>query len=296
MAPSGPEVLIVGGGVMGCGVGLRLAQAGANITVLERALPGAEASSAAAGILAPQLEAEGPGPFLDLCLRSRAMYGAFAQELAELSGVDVGYLACGALRVAFDDEDAQRLEATVAWQRALGLRAELIDGQALRTLEPEVSPRAVAAAHFPDDHQVDNRLLVRALSMACARQGVTFQTGHARGLLVEGGRAVGVDVEGMPVRADAVVVAAGSWTALLPGLGLPPGTVRPARGQMVQLGCRLPPFTRVLASPAGYLVPRRDGRVLAGSTMEMVGFDKQVTAAGIAKILTLAMDLCPRLA
>ncbi len=123
---SKPEVLVIGGGVMGCGIALRLAQAGAGVTVLERAIPGAEASSAAAGILAPQKEATGPGPFLELCLRSRGLYPDFARELEELSGVSIGYRPCGVLQVAFDADEALRLKSTVAWQHDSGLRAELL--------------------------------------------------------------------------------------------------------------------------------------------------------------------------
>lgn len=290
------DVLIIGGGVMGCGIALRLAQAGAKVTVLERSIPGAEASSAAGGILAPQMESEGPGPMLELCLRSRAMYPKLAEELRELTGIDIQYLPCGLLQAAFDEAALHRLEATVAWQKAQGLRAELMDGRSARALEPALSDRVLGAAHFPDDHQVDNRLLVRALSTAAARAGATFRTGYVRGLLTEGDRVLGVDVDGEPLHAGAVVIAAGSWTGLVHGSRIDPQKVRPARGQMVELQLRVPLFSRVLFGPAGYLVPRLDGRVLAGSTMELVGFEKQVTAGGLQGILTMAIALCPALA
>ncbi|HET9450994.1 MAG TPA: glycine oxidase ThiO, partial [Aggregicoccus sp.] len=296
MSDSGAsEVIIIGGGVMGCGIALRLCQAGARVTVLERSIPGAEASSAAAGILAPQMESEGPGPFLELCLRSRGLYPAFAAELLELTGVDIAYLPSGVLQTAFDEDRAHHLEATVAWQRAMGLRAELLSGEEARKLEPALSAEVFAAAHFPDDHQVDNRLLVRALTMAAARVGARFRSGYVRGVLEEQGRVVGVDVDGEALRADAVVVAAGSWSGLVQGLPLDPRVVRPLRGQMLQLQTRLPLMRRILVSPEGYLVPRADGRVIAGSTMEFAGFDKQVTAEGLARILALALRLCPEL-
>lgn len=289
------DVVIIGGGVMGCSIALRLAQGGARVTVLERSVPGAEASSAAGGILAPQTEAERPGPFLELCLKSRALYPAFAEELKALSGVDVAYLRSGVLRCAFDEADASQLRGTVATQQRLGLRAEWLDGVAVRTLEPRVSERVLGAAHFPDDHQVDNKLLVRALTMAAARAGVTFRSGYVRAVVFEGEVARGVDVEGEHVLADATVIAAGSWSGVIPGARLEPRAVRPARGQMLQLQSRLPLFAHVLFSPRGYLVPRSDGRIIAGSTMELVGFEKQVTAGGLAKILELALELCPEL-
>ena len=290
------KVVVVGGGVMGCGVALRLRQAGAEATVLERSIPGAEASSAAAGILGPQLEAEGPSPFLDLCLESRRRYRPFAEELAALSGIDIAYLPSGVLRVAFTAGDLAHLRERARWQREKGLRAELLSGDEARRMEAALSQDALGAAYLPDDHQVDNRLLVKALSMACARAGVEFRGGYVRGVVVERERAIGVDLDGARLEADAVVVAAGSWTGLVQGIGIDPSVVRPARGQMIELGARLPPFTRILSSEKGYLVPRRDGRVIAGSTLEMVGFDKEVTARGLADILDMALQLCPALA
>lgn len=290
------DVLIIGGGVMGCSIGLRLAQAGTSVTVLERSIPGAEASSAAGGILAPQQESEGPGPFLDLCLRSRGLYPAFARELLELSGIDIAYRECGLLHAAFSEDEVPKLEATAAWQKAVGLRAELLSGDEARKLEPNLSPRAVAALHLPDDHQVDNRSLTRALSMAAAKVGVRFRSGYVRGVVQEGARCVGVDLDGDTLRADAVVVAAGSWSGLVQGAKIDPRLVRPARGQMVQLQTRLPLLQRVVFSGKGYVIPRADGRVIAGSTMELVGFEKQVTAEGLQRILALAIELCPLLA
>jgi glycine oxidase len=291
-----PDVIVIGGGIMGCGVALRLAQAGVDVTVLERAIPGAEASSAAAGILAPQMEAAGPGPFLDLCLRSRALYPAFADELREASGVDVQYLPSGLFHVAFTAEAMHHLETIVAWQRASGLRAEVLGAADARALEPNLSPAALGVGHFPDDHQVDNRLLVRALSIAAARAGVRFRTGYVRGLEVKDDRAVGVDLDGEKLAAGATVIAAGSWSSLIHGARIDPQVIRPVRGQMVELQLRLPPLQRILFSERkGYVVPRRDGRVIAGSTTEFAGFEKQVTAGGLARILQVALELCPAL-
>ncbi len=290
------NVVVVGGGIMGCGIALRLRQAGARVTVLERSSPGAEASSAAGGILAPQQESEGPGPFLELGLRSRGMYADFAAELLALTGVNVNYLPSGLLHLAFDEAEARRLEATVGWQRALGLRAELLATAEVRSLEPQLSPHLVAAARFQDDHQVDNRLLTRALTMAAAKVGVTFRTGYVRGVVEEQGRAVGVDLDGDTLRADAVVIAAGSWSGLVQGIAVDPRVVRPARGQMVQLQTRLPLFSHVVFSDKGYVIPRADGRILAGSTLEFAGFEKNVTAEGLHRILALAMQICPALA
>jgi glycine oxidase len=290
------HVVVVGGGVVGCAVALRLVKAGAQCTVLERSVPGAEASSAAAGILAPQAEAEGPGAFLSLCLRSRSLYPDFVEELEALSGLRVGYRRSGVLHLAFAQASVEKLRTRVTAQVTEGLSAELLDGNAVRRLEPALSPDVLAGALFQDDGSVDNRLLMRALSMAAERAGARFVTGNVRALLETRGRTSGVDVDGAPLHADAVVVAAGAWTGLVPGCGLSPRQVRPARGQMVMLRSRLPLLERVAFSDDGYLVPRADGHLLAGSTVEFEGFAKEVTARGLKHILGVALQLVPSLA
>ncbi|HME90984.1 MAG TPA: glycine oxidase ThiO [Myxococcaceae bacterium] len=291
-----PNVIIVGGGAIGCGIALRLAQSGASVTIVERTAPGAEASSAAAGVLAPQLEAEGPGHFLELCLRSRALYPSFAEELQSLSGISIDYRSAGVLKVAFSEDLAPRFEAMVAWQKASGLRAELLAPSDALGLEPNLSPRVAVAVYLPDDHQVDNRLLVRALSIAAARAGVAFRIGSARSVAAEGDRAIGVDVDGELLRSDAVVIAAGSWSSLIQGIGIPARSVKPMRGQMVQLQADPSLLRLALIEEHSYVVPRTDGRVLAGTTFELAGYERRVTAEGVKTILERALELCPKLA
>ena len=266
------------------------------VTVLERSIPGAEASSAAAGMLAPQFEASGPGPMLDLCLLSRMAWPKWAAELQSKSGVDVGYLPSGGLQVAFTEDEVHALDAKVAWQKAHGLRAELVTDASLRELEPALSPKALAASDFPDDHQVDPRKLMRALAVAATRAGVKFRSGTVRSLLEKEGTVTGVDLDGEKLEASLVVLAAGAWSGLVAGAEIDPARVKPVRGQMMELQLRAPIFRRLLKSASGYLVPRADGSVLVGSTMEMVGFDKNVTAEGLSKLLAAAIQLTPQLA
>ena len=290
------EVLVVGAGVVGCSVAWRLQQAGVQCTVLERSIPGAEASSAAGGILAPQAEADGPGPFLDLCLASRALYPAFVRELREVSDVDVAFRPCGVLAVRFDDAEADEARQRINWQRVRGLQATWLEPAAARALEPELSAEIRGAAHFPGDAVVDNRLLVSALTIAAARAGARFLTTQVHGLIERGGRVVGVATDQGELAGDAVVVAAGAWTALVPGALASPGAVRPARGQMVMVRTRVPICRHVVFGAHGYAVPRTDGRVLLGSTMEFAGFEKQVTAGGLAAVLGVGLRLFPGLA
>ncbi|HTS83282.1 MAG TPA: glycine oxidase ThiO [Myxococcaceae bacterium] len=289
------EVLIVGAGVVGCAVAWRLQQSGARCTVLERSIPGAEASSAAGGILAPQAEADGPGPFLDLCLASRALYPTFARELREVSDVDVGFRECGVLEVTFDGAETEAMRRRIGWQSARGLEAAWLDSSGARALEPELSPRIEGAAHFPGDAVVDNRLLVPALTIAGVRAGARFLTAQVHGLLERGGQVVGVATDQGELRGDAVVVAAGAWTALVPGALASPEAVRPARGQMVMVRTRVPICRHVVFGARGYVVPRTDGRLLLGSTVEFAGFEKQVTVAGLSSVLGVGMRLFPGL-
>ncbi len=291
------DVAIIGGGIMGSAIALRLCQRGLGVTVIERGIPGAEASSAAAGILGPQMEAEGPGPLLELGLKSRALYPALAAELRELTGIDVGYDRSGVLAVAFDEAGEAALSARRAWQLARGLRVDSLSGEAAHAREPALGPAVRAALAFTDDAQVVARELARAFSQAAAGAGARFLTGrYVRRVLVDKEAVTGVELDGDLLPAAVVVVAAGSWSGLVEGAGVPPTVVRPARGQLVSIETRPPLFRHVVSAPGGYLVPRRDGTVLAGSTVEMAGFRKEVTVGGLAAILTLARTLIPGLA
>lgn len=289
------EVLVIGAGIIGTGIALRLAQEGVKVTQLERGAPGAEATNAAGGIVGPQVEAHEPGPGLELALRSRSMYPKFVAELEQLSSVKIELRACGVLKAALSEADLPALAAIANWQKQRQLSVELLDGRQARSLEPALSQHIPGAVHFPEDLHVDNRALMRALTVAACRCGVVLRTGSARKLLVEDGRAVGVDVDGEQLRADVVVLAAGAWSSLLEGSGLGARSVKPVRGQMVELKTHTPPLSRVIFSPKGYLVPRPDGRLLVGSTMEQAGFQKNVTVEGAARLLAMAQEVCPML-
>lgn len=290
------KVIIVGGGLMGLSIAHELRRDRAlEVVVLEKSVPGAEASSAAAGMLAPQFECDKPGPMLDLALLSRMAWPRFARELEEASQVPVHYLPSGALQVAFTDDEHAALQAKVDWHHAVNLRSELLTGAALRELEPALNEAAVAAAHYPDDHQVQPRALIRALAVATQRAGVEFRSGTVRGLLERNDKVFGVDLDGERLEGDLVILAAGAWSGLVSGAQVDAARIKPVRGQMLELQLRAPRFTRILKSAGGYLVPRADGAVVAGSTMEMVGFDKNVTVDGLARVLRATTQLVPSL-
>jgi glycine oxidase len=230
-------------------------------------------------------------------VRARDAWRPWALELRDETGIDVGWRPCGVMRVAFTPEQQLELEREVSWQRQRGLRAELLDGDGARRVEPTLSERAIAGAHFPDDAQVDPQALLRALMAALARHPrVTVRTGATvERLLVERDRCTGVELDDGQLRADATVLAAGSWSSLVPGVPTTLPVVRPVRGQMVQLEERPPRVRTILFGAGGYVVPRGDGRVLCGSTMEHAGFSKEVTAAGVHAILGSALSCVPTL-
>lgn len=289
------DVVVVGGGVMGCALARRLAGRGLGVVVLERAIPGAEASSAAGGILAPHAEAGGPGPLLDAGRASLARYPAFADALREASGIDVAFRRCGVVHAAFDDAGVALHDAMVAGLAAAGAAVERIDAAAATTRWPWLG-RARDALWLGDEAVVDNRRLVEALRVAAERAGARFLTGHTvHGVALAGDRAVGVDTDRGRVAGGAVVLCAGAWTSRVPEaarLG-----IRPIRGQMLAVKAPSPPFSPVVfAAGRGYLVPRDDGRVLVGSTAEDVGFDKAVTPAGLRHLGALVETVAPTLA
>lgn len=293
------RVAIVGGGVMGCATALALAARGADAIVLERAVPGAEASSAAAGILGAQAELHGRPTAEEAAFmtRARGAWAPWARELHDATGIDVGYRVTGVLRVALTEPERVALGEEVAWQRSCGLRASLLDGPGARHAEPMLAPEVLGAAFFEEDAQVDPPALLRALVSATSRNArVTIRSGATvQGLVVEGDRCLGVRLEDGELRADATVLAAGSWSSLVPGVPETLPVVTPVRGQLLLLDER-PPRVRAIVFGAGtYVVPRGDGRVVCGTTMEHAGFRREVTAGGLEAILRGALACVPSL-
>lgn len=291
------HVVVIGAGVMGCASALALAKRGARVTLLERAVPGAEASSAAAGILGAQAESHEAPALREMFVRARDEYAAWAETLEAETGIAVGHRVSGLLHVARDAEERETLAALVVTQRGEGLRAEWLDATEARRVEPELRADTAGAAYYPDDAQVDPPALLRALVAAVSRAGVLVKAGTVvHRVLVEGDACIGVLLDEGKLLADATVLAAGSWSSLVPGVPSAVPAVKPARGQMVLLEERPPRVRTILFAHSGYVVPRGDGRVLCGSTLEFVGFRREVTAGGVLGILTSAIDLAPGLA
>lgn len=292
------RIVIIGAGVMGCASAIELARRGVrDIIVLERAVPGAEASSAAAGMLAAQVESKDANERASF-VRARNDYAPWAEELREATGIDIGHRRTGLIELAATEGELAALGARVDGDRAAGLRAELLDAPGARAVERELGSDFIGAAYFPDEAQVDPPQLLRALAKATACTSATVKSGATvAGLMEEGGRCVGVATgDGEVLHADAVVLAAGSWSSLVPGAPKSIPTVRPVRGQLVMLEERPPRLSTIVFSRRGYVVPRGDGRVICGSTMENVGHRREVTAGGVQAILAAALRIAPGLA
>lgn len=291
------DVVLVGGGVIGLSLARALAAGGASVTVLERGLVGAQASGAAAGMLAPLAEARGPGPFVALGLESLRRWPEFAACLRDETGLDPELRGPGMLRVAFDEAEAAALRRAFNWQSASGLLVEWLDGDAARRLEPSLSPSVVAAVRSPEERHVEPPRLVAALAQSCARRGVQIrQNETVTGFATAGNHITNVLTLTEAFSCGVVVVAGGAWTG---GIGralnvfLP---ISPVRGQIMALHGLPPPVCHTIYGTLGYAVPKADGRVVIGATEEAAGFDTRPTAGGLAHLLETAVRLIPALA
>jgi len=273
------DVAIVGGGVVGLAVAWRARARGLTVVVLDRGELGAATSRVAAGMLAPVAEADaGERPLLELGLRSAQRWPAFAQELTELTGVDLDYRTRGTLLLARDRDEAEALERERDLRARLGLRVEALLPSAARRLEPSLAPTLRGALHLPDDHAVDPRLVCAALARAAEKAGAVLRPGvEVR------------DLDALP--AEQVVVAAGPWSEAFGA----EARVRPVKGQSLRLRDPSGPglIDRVVRWDGGYLVPRGDGRYVLGATTEERGFETAVTAGAVYELLRDAGELVP---
>lgn len=293
------DTLIIGGGVIGLTIARALARRGRQrVAIVEKNSFGHEASWAAGGILAPQIEADADDDFFRLACDSRDLYPQFAAELREETGIETGFDQTGTIYAAFSESDETEFRNRFQWQQKKGLAVEWLTATALRALEPEISTKVRCGLRFPHDYQIDNRQLVRALSIANERLGVRFiENSEATRLEINNRQVTRVTTTDGSISAGAVVLAAGAWTSSIDASAeLPAIKIRPVRGQMLSFQ---PPagFARqVIYSSRGYLIPRRDGRLIAGSTTEDVGFDKRITDEGIEAIKSMAFEIAPALA
>ena len=297
------NVIIIGGGVIGLGIGWQLAKAGVSVTIHEQAEAGRAASWAAAGMLAPLAEAHSEEPeLLKLGSQSLARYPQWVRELEADAEMSIGYRVEGTLIVGLEPDDTHQLQHLYTAQQDLGLAVTWLTGRETREIEPALSPRVTAAIRCESDHQVDNRLMVKALQRAYQRYGgVLYENSTIERIVIKSEIVTGVQTQESFQTADLIVLAAGCWSAQIEGLPdtiVPP--VRPVKGQMLALqmeaGIRVKNVIRTVRARypmSVYLVPRTDGRLIVGATSEEMGFDTRLTAGGVFELLRGAWEAVP---
>jgi len=294
--PGNSEVVVIGGGVIGLAIARALALRGVrDVTVIDKDDFGREASWAAGGILAPQVEADAADDFFRLAHASRDLYPDFAKELRSESGIDVELDTTGTLYVALTEAQESGLRRRFCWQQNEGLEVEWLTREEARALEPCLSENVRCALKFPNDFQVENRRLIEALLLSNRKSGVSL-IDHcaANQVSVAGGRVLGVETSQGFMAANCVVLAAGAWSSMLDPAGIL--QVEPIRGQMLCFRSEPQIARHVIYGARGYLIPRQDGRLLAGSTSEPSGFDKRVTEKGVETIKAMAREITPEIA
>jgi glycine oxidase len=297
------DVAIVGAGIIGMAIAWRARERGMTVALLERDTPGRATSRVAAGMLAPVVEVEfgqAGRRLLELGLRSAAMWPTFASELEARAEHAVGLMRTGTLLLARDEDDARELERQLAFRQSLGLAVARLRPSEAREREPALSPVMRLALEAPDDHSVDPRAVLAALTLACELAGVEVHA-HAPVARVEldgaGERVTGVArADDRRVLADHVVLAAGPWSDGIEGVPRAARVpVRPVKGQILRLRDPAGPglLRRVVRFRHGYLVPRADGRYILGATVEERGFELAPTAGGAYELLRDAHELVP---
>jgi glycine oxidase len=294
------DVAIIGGGLIGASIALELADEKLRVAVFDRQEPGREASWAAAGMLSPAPDSPRDLPLVPLGRESLRLYRDFVASVEEVSGETARLRWEGALEIFLGAEAEVRRDRRAALCRSLGLQAEAVDSATARLWEPALAAGARSALWLPEEGTVEPRALTAAAIAAARERGVEIRGDFpVTNILRRDGHCVGVKAAGEEIFADRVIVAAGCFCSQMhfdSEILERCAPTRPVRGQMMSLRSDETGIRRVIRSEKGYLVPRRDGRIVAGSTSEDAGFEKRVTPEGLKKIFDAATELVPRLA
>lgn len=292
------EIVVVGAGIVGCAIAYELSRRGASVVVVDDRAPGMGATQASAGVLAPFIEARHDGPLLELTTRSLGLFDEFIARIRSDSDSVVAYERTGTLDVALDRDSFAALQTLHERLASRGIAADLLDAAAVGQVEPQLSTSAVGGVLIPAHGFVAAAELTRALAAGAQRRRTTFLDSGRVTRIAQDGGALRLDTAGMnprTLRADAVVVAAGSWARAIRIEGVSQSVpVRPIRGQLLHLhwsGAQQ--LRRILWSERCYIVPWRDGTVLVGATEEDAGFDERTTLAGIQDLIDAACELLP---
>jgi glycine oxidase len=288
------DITVIGAGIIGCAVAHELARRGASAQIVDDRPAGMGATQASAGVLAPYIEAREGSPLLDLTVRSLDLFDSFVECVTSVSGMPVTYRRTGTLDVALNESMKARFGMLADWLADRGVAAELVDQQGVRSLEPCLSPDAMAGLFISSHGFVVATELTRATAAAARRNGAQIlEQGRVRRISRNGADLI-VETDRGSLSSHGVVLAAGSWAGQI---DVEEGTcrlpVRPVRGQLLHLAWTSPQLRRVTWSERCYLVPWEDGTVLVGATVEEAGFDERTTAAGVRQLIEAACELVP---
>ncbi|MDE0013197.1 MAG: glycine oxidase ThiO [Candidatus Poribacteria bacterium] len=296
MSQNHADIIIIGGGIIGCAVAYNLAKRKVQPLLIDRATTvGTEASWAGAGILTSHASTHEPYP--ELCRASLALYPSLAEELRTETQIDIEFIQSGTLSVFFNAAEAAGLIGLADRRVKKGFSTEVLTAEQAWELEPTLSRSIVGAVLFPEDAQVRNPKMVTALAKGAAKFGATFQLGNpVTGFLREDRRVTGVIVNGETLYADAFVIANGCWAGELTAQLGTPMEIGPAKGQIVLVEAIPPPFQHIVDGLGIYIVPRADGKILLGATVEFVGYDKSTTVDGAKQMIDAGVTIAPQLA
>lgn len=291
------KVLIIGGGIIGLSIARQLHKNGVrHITILERKIIGQESSFAAAGMLAVQAETNKKDEFLSFCQDGLNLYEDFSSELLDETGIDIELDREGTLYLAFNESDVAEINKRYEWQKNASLAVEKFSANEIRKIEPFVSPSVLSGLFFPKDWQVENRQILLALQTYCELNNIEIiENTEVTNLISDNEKIVGVETSDTKFFADSVVLATGAWTSLIKADGFELPKVKPIRGQMISFRTAKRLISKVIYSPRGYIVPRTDGRILVGATVEDVGFVNEMTQSGIESLHENGAEIIPSL-
>ena len=296
-----PDVIVVGGGVVGTAVAYFLAKRGMSCVLLEKGRIGGGASNAASGILS---SSPGSSQYSRLAQRSLRLFHELAPVIREESGIDMEFAECGDLTLAMNESDAIALRGLTNQLSTIGEEARWVDSDELRELEPLLNPAIPGGMYAPESCRVNNQRLASALALSAQRYGAEIRQGvEVTGLIVEDGQVAGVMERDGPLRSGSVVLASGAWTGAMdrwlygergPSASRIP-MVKPVKGVNLNVQPSNGSVSRIVHGSWGILVPRNDGSMIVGATVEEVGFDTRVTAGEVQAILGVATALMPSL-
>lgn len=295
MAKKTVDAVVIGGGVIGSSIAYHMAKQNLNVVMLEKERLAGQASGAAAGMLAAQAESDRPGPLFELLRRSRAMFPEMAEELKQLSGMDIGLVRRGSLKIAATEEQEEELRRMLHFQRQAGEKGERLSGDEARRMEPGLSNAVFSAAYFPDDGQVSAPDLSMAFAKSAAVLGVQIREfAEVKSLLTERGRVAGVMTAEETILCDRVVLASGVWSGgLLKSAGGFELPMYPVKGECFSVVTPAPLIRSTVFAEGCYMVPKSGGRLVVGATAIPHSYDRKVTLKGISALAERARQLLP---